>query len=48
MKKAGVAKPGSRRGAQNPVAKAFVGSNPTPRTNLLVNYNNLRSSQPYA
>jgi hypothetical protein len=29
---AGVAKFGLRRGAQDPVAKAFVGSNPTSRT----------------
>ena len=31
---AGVAKSGLRRGAQDPVAKAFVGSNPTSRTNI--------------
>ena len=33
---AGVAKSGLRRGAQDPVAKAFVGSNPTSRTKLLM------------
>ena len=33
---AGVAKSGLRRGAQDPVAKAFVGSNPTSRTKLLI------------
>ncbi len=29
---AGVAKPGQRRRAQDPVPQGFVGSNPTPRT----------------
>ena len=33
---AGVAKPGQRRRAQDPVPQGFVGSNPTPRTILLV------------
>jgi hypothetical protein len=40
---AGVAKPGQRRRAQAPVPQGFVGSNPTPRTYLLVSYKYLFS-----
>ena len=35
---AGVPEPGLRGGVQVPMAKAFVGSNPTPRTIGLVGF----------